>query len=68
MLLGMSEVDLISTTKVEDETEMRPRKNVKKVKAKEKKINVRELLNEVDDLDLDSSAMGVNETDDEADE
>jgi hypothetical protein len=51
-LLGMSEIDILPPPKVDDELEARSRKSVKKVKTKEKKPNVRELLDEADDLDL----------------
>ena len=68
VLLGMSEVELIPTAKVEDDAELRPRKSVKKVKAKEKKTNLRELLDEAEDLDLDSPTMDLTEKDDEVDE
>ncbi len=53
-LMGMSEIEILPAPKVEDESESRPRKSVKKVKAaKEKKLNVRELLDEAEDLDFD---------------
>jgi len=52
--MGMSEIEILPAPKVEDESESRPRKSVKKVKAaKEKKLNVRELLDEAEDLDFD---------------
>ena len=52
-LIGMSEIEILPVPKVDDEAESRSRKSVKKVKAKEKKLNVRELLDEAEDLDLD---------------
>ena len=65
ILTGMSEIDLASSPKVEDDAEQRARKSVKKVKAKEKKINVRDLLDEVDDLDLDAPSLDVPDTDED---
>ena len=53
ILLGMSEIDIMPVPKVEEEAEARSRKNVKKVKTKEKKPNVRELLDEAEDLEID---------------
>ncbi len=53
ILLGMSEIEILPVPKVEDDVESRVRKSVKKVKAKEKKPNVRELLDEADDLDFE---------------
>jgi len=53
ILLGMTEIDIMPAPKVEDEVESRSRKSAKKVKTKEKKPNVRELLNEADDVNLD---------------
>jgi DNA-directed RNA polymerase subunit beta len=50
-LLGMSEIEIPPPPKVDDEVEARSRKSVKKVKTKEKKPNVRELLDEAVDLD-----------------
>ena len=61
----MSEIDLLPSPKVEDDAEQRARKSVKKVKAKEKKINVRDLLDEVDDLDLDSPGLNDLDADDD---
>ena len=65
ILIGMSEIDLLPSPKVEDDAEQRARKSVKKVKAKEKKINVRDLLDEVDDLDLDSPGLNDLDADDD---
>ena len=53
ILLGMSEIEILPVPKVDDEAEARSRKGVKKVKIKEKKPNVRELLDEADDLTFD---------------
>ena len=53
-LIGMSEIEIAPIAKVEDETESRSRKSGKKAKIKEKKLNVRELLDEAEDLDFDS--------------
>ncbi|HWR30127.1 MAG TPA: DNA-directed RNA polymerase subunit beta [Negativicutes bacterium] len=53
ILLGMSEIEILPVPKVEDEVDAHARKSVKKVKTKEKKPNVRELLDEVDDLTFD---------------
>ena len=52
-LMGMTEFEITPQVKVEDEVDLRARKGVKKAKTKEKKINPRALLEEVDDLDLD---------------
>ena len=49
----MSEIEILPVPKVEDDVESRARKSAKKVKAKEKKPNVRELLDEADDLDFE---------------
>jgi len=65
ILTGMSEIDLSASPKVEDDAEQRARKSVKKVKAKEKKINVRDLLDEVDDLDLDAPSLDVLDADED---
>ncbi|NMC32838.1 MAG: DNA-directed RNA polymerase subunit beta [Veillonellaceae bacterium] len=52
-LTGMSEIEIVPVAKAEEETESRSRKSGKKAKIKEKKLNVRELLDEAEDLDFD---------------
>lgn len=52
-LMGMTEFEIAPQVKVDDEVDLRARKGVKKAKTKEKRINPRALLEEVDDLDLD---------------
>ena len=53
-MTGMSEIEIVPVAKAEEETESRSRKSGKKAKIKEKKLNVRELLDEAEDLDFDS--------------
>ena len=65
VLNGMSEIDILPPTKVDDDAEARARKSVKKVKTKEKKVTVRDLLEEVDELDLDAPDLGATDSDDD---
>ena len=50
-LIDMADVEIVPLEKVEEEKDLRARKSSKKVKAKTKKVNVRDLLNEAEEMD-----------------